>query len=157
MILEVVVQWSQTKVSKTGVMWSHGEISRNRNSECGTLIARRSCIDRTVQNLCYSFLFVCARNGTTIKLEWLHCTILCSRSVFFWILFNMDRWSGFKSKWSKLPCLEHVSLTWNEFLSWFHTQLRLIFQFVFDVCVLSWSRCSFVHNFESLSQFAVSY
>ena len=49
------VQWSYSKVAKTGGTISHGKISRNRFFFHRTLTTKKRRIDRTVQNFCSSF------------------------------------------------------------------------------------------------------
>ena len=100
------VQWSHSKVAKTGGMFSHGKISRNRNSEYGTFTVNFFSIEPcriSVPALFFSWIFYCKELTTQTQnintrfnemwvfapqkvelphllatLEWLHCSELKS-------------------------------------------------------------------------------
>ena len=51
------LQWCHSMVANDGALFSHGKISRNRNSECRIFTALKSCIEITVPNFCSSSFF----------------------------------------------------------------------------------------------------
>ena len=53
------LQWCHSMVANDGALFSHGKISRNRNSECRIFTALKSCIEITVPNFCSVSFFTC--------------------------------------------------------------------------------------------------
>ena len=51
------LQWCHSMVANDGALFSHGKISRNRNSECKIFTALKSCIEITVPTFCSSSFF----------------------------------------------------------------------------------------------------
>ena len=85
------LRWCHSMVADDGALFSHGKISRNRNSECRIFTALKSCIEITVPNLCSSSSFFTSKiNDTNTKHQHTNLTkygVLPHNKVFgvmFW-------------------------------------------------------------------------